>query len=319
MATTSSDPHYRLRVSAFDRVSSLLFSLLAMTGLTVAGLVFLYFARQLATIELAIPVKPVELTGGGGGGQGAGDMLADAGGALDMPELGDFPQPAESQLLDTLDVIADAVERKSSLVLNEQLDVVINPDATPQDYIDTRRPGLTGAGGGRGTGIGTGTGSGRGPGTGGGTGGGFGLREPDREIRFEPENLLEYAQFLDYHKIELGVLGRDNKIHYAYNLSQRVPGVREGVPAEEQRLYMNSARSRFAALDHRLASRAGIADLGRIILQFYPEQTQAILYELERARAQAAGRQPEDVLRTVYRVTRNGDRFDINVEEQFYR
>jgi hypothetical protein len=202
-------------------------------------------------------------------------------------------------------------------LFNDQIDADAAPSVA-QDYIDTRRPGTTGSGGGRGTGFGTGTGSGRGPGSGGGTGGGIGRREPEREIRFEPENLLEYAQYLDFFKIELGVLGQDNKIYYAYNLSQRVPSVREGAPAEEQRLYMNSARGRFAALDRRLAQRAKILDHGQIVLQFYPEETQAILYELERERAQAADRQTEEILRTVYRVAHTGNLFEFVVEEQYY-
>ena len=102
-------------------------------------------------------------------------------------------------------------------------------------------------------------------------------------------------------------------------LSQQVPSVREGAPSEEQRLYMNSARGRFAALDRRLATRAKIVDRGQIILQFYPEATQAILYGLESERAQSAGREPEEILRTVYRVTHTADRFEFQVDEQYYK
>ncbi len=76
-------------------------------------------------------------------------------------------------------------------------------------------------------------------------------------------NLLEYARYLDFFKIELGVLGRDNKVYYAYNLSQQTPSVREGKPDDELRLYMNSALGRFAALDRRLAQRAKSPTVGR--------------------------------------------------------
>ena len=62
----------------------------------------------------------------------------------------------------------------------------------------------------------------------------------------------------------------DNKVYYAYNLSQPKPSVRVGDPADEQRLYMNPTNSEFAALDRKLAEAAGIADKGQIILQFYP-------------------------------------------------
>jgi hypothetical protein len=315
MSSVPSNSGIHLRVSAYDRVSSWLVSLLAMTSVVVGSLLMIYFARQLATIEVAVPVRPVTLPNGGGGG---GDSRGGTGGDADLLEFTAAEESSEPQLQNTLDTIAGAVAQTKPLLFNDQIDAAAAPSVA-QDYIDTRRPGTTGAGGGRGTGFGTGTGSGRGPGSGEGTGGGIGRREPEREIRFEPENLLEYAQYLDFFKIELGVLGQDNKIYYAYNLSQRVPSVREGTPADEQRLYMNSARGRFAALDRRLAQRANIVNRGQIILQFYPEETQAILYGLERERAQSADREQEEIFRTVYRVTHTGNRFEFAIDEQQYK
>ena len=144
-----------------------------------------------------------------------------------------------------------------------------------------------------------------------------GTREPQREVRFEPASVNEYAQWLDYFKIELGLLGRDNKVYYAYNLGRPKPDVRIGDPTDEHRLYMNPAVSHFAALDRELAVKAGIADKGQIILHFYPPEAQAIIYTLEQERA--GGRKPEQIRRTVFRVTRTGDRFVFSVEEQFYR
>jgi hypothetical protein len=95
--------------------------------------------------------------------------------------------------------------------------------------------------------------------------------------------------------------------------------VREGAPGDELRLYMNSSRGRFAALDLRLADRAGIADRGRIILQFYPEEAQAILYQLEQHRAEENGRKWEEIGSTVFRVARDGDQFVFSVQDQTYR
>ena len=40
---------------------------------------------------------------------------------------------------------------------------------------------------------------------------------------------------------------------------------------------MNPTDSQFASLDRQLAAKAGIGDKGRIILQFYPPEAQAIL------------------------------------------
>jgi len=225
MSTVPSRPDVSLRVSAYDRVSSWLVSLLVMASVVVGSLLLIYFARKLATIQVAIPVKPVTLSPSGGGG--GGDSQMGTGGDIALPEFSGADEASEAVLQNTLETIASAVVRTQPLLFNDQIAADVSPTVT-QDYIDTRRPGTTGSGGGRGTGFGTGVGSGRGPGTGGGTGGGIGRREPEREIRFEPENLFEYAQYLDFFKIELGVLGQDNKIYYAYNLSQKVPSVREG-------------------------------------------------------------------------------------------
>ena len=148
--------------------------------------------------------------------------------------------------------------------------------------------------------------------------GNTGPGEPRREIRFEPATVKEYGQWLDYFHIELGVLGQDNKVYYVYNLSQDKPDVRVGDPSKEQRLYMNPTDSQFAALDRQLATKAGVADKGRIILQFYPAEAQAILVGLEQKHAGARAK-PEDIRSTVFRVTHRGAAFEFSVEDQTYR
>lgn len=315
MNQQSTNPDVELRVSAYDRVSSWLVSLLVMTSVVVGSLLSVYFARTLATVQVAVPVQPVTLSGGGGGGEG-GEM--GTGGDVPLADFAGSEDLNEPPLENTLESITSAVTQNTPLVTSDTIDVV-NESSPTEDYIDTRRPGTTGTGGGRGTGHGTGIGSGIGPGSGGGSGGGGFRGEPERELRFEPQNLREYAQFLDYFHIELGVLGRDNQIHYAYNLSQATPSVRTGAPGDELRFYMNSARGRFSALDRRLADRAGVADQGQIILQFYPDEAYAILQRLERERATAAGHGSDEIRRTVFRVTHADERFQLEVAEQTYR
>ena len=80
---------------------------------------------------------------------------------------------------------------------------------------------------------------------------------------------------------------------------------------------MNPTDSQFAALDRQLAVKAGVADKGRIILQFYPPEAQAILEGLERKHAGA--RKPEEIRSTAFRVTRKGTAFEFSVEDQSYR
>ena len=184
--------------------------------------------------------------------------------------------------------MASAVSTKTALIADDTIDVGIEP-VQSTSLGDRRRPG-SGGGERRRHGRRHRFGSWTRP------------RRARRAATRDPLRariLLEYAQWLDFFKIELGVLGRDNKVYYAYNLSRDKPSVRVGDPAQEQRLYMNPADSQFAALDRRLADKAGIADKGGIILQFYPAAAQAILYELEQkhAGAIAAGDSPNRLSR----------------------
>ena len=303
MATAETKSRNQLRISSYDKVSSWLLSFLVITGVTVGGLLFIYFTRQLIVKEVAIPVMPVSAGGGGTGGS-ANSM--GSGNDLEPPGAADAPDLLEPQLRDTLSAVASVVSTKSALMADDTIEAVIEP-GPGKGTGDSRRPGFGGgSGGGSGGGIGSGFGKGRG-----------GPGEPQREIRFEPADLGEYARWLDFFKIELGVLGKDNKVYYAYNLSHEKPDVRTGDPIDEQRLYMNSAYGEFAPLDRQLVEKAGIVDKGAIVLQFYPAETQAILYSLEQKHA--GDRKPEAIRRTVFRVTATGKDFTFSVEEQLYR
>lgn len=300
MASSPSRPQHELRLSSYDRVSSWLISLLVVVGVTVGSLVLIYVTRELIIKDFSVPVTPV-YTGGGGGTGRVGPP--GAGTDLEAPGM-EESQLTEVPIEDTLSAVTSAVTSKTSLIADDSIELGVEP-VEGAGLGDRREPG---SGGGRGGGHGGGIGSGFGP--------GVGRREPQREIRFEPTDLNEYAKWLDFFKIELGVLGEDNKVYYAYNLSREKPSVRNGDPSQETRLYMNPTESMFAALDRQLATRAGIADKGRIILQFFPPDTQAILFGLEQKKA--GDRTPEQIRRTVFRVTRKGAGFEFSVEEQSY-
>jgi hypothetical protein len=300
MATISTRPEHHLRLSSYDRASSWLISLLVVVSVTVGALVLIYFTRKFVIKEFSVPVTPIQT---GGGGTGGTSEPTGTGTDAELPGIDDMP-PMEEPIEETLSAVTSAVASNTAIIADEAIDMTLEPTGTGQG--DRRTPG---SGGGSGGGHGGGVGSGFGPGTGG--------REPQREIRFEPASLAEYAEWLDFFKIELGVLGQDNRVYYAYNLSQAKPGVRDGDPSQESRLFMNPTDSMFAALDRQLAVKAGIADKGRIILQFFPPDTQAILFGLERAKA--GNRTPEQIRRTVFRVTPKGDAFEFSVEEQSYQ
>jgi hypothetical protein len=283
MSVSRPSAKYELRVNWFDRVSSLLVSLLVMCGAVVAGLVIIYFARRLHNSQRAVPIQPVN----------AASRPADAAMGLkrdlEPPGIEEIPDLIEPQLQDTLSALSTAITAKTALLSDDDIDSELDP-GHGSGYGDNRQAG-----------VGNGTGD----------------NEPRREIRFEPDSLDHYAQWLDFFGIELGVLGNDNKVYYASNLSRDAPTVRVGEPAQEQRLYMNPTDSQFAAFDRQLALKSGIADKGQIVLQFYPPRTQAILYDLEQKRA--AGRSPEQIRSTVFRVKPTGEGFEFSVEEQSYR
>lgn len=268
--------------------------MLIVAGVTVGAIFAIYFTRNFIIEEIAVPVTPIATGGGGTGG------TEESVGETD-PEA-PAEEPMDEPIEETLDSLASVVETQAAVMVDDALDIV-----SEKRRGDNRTPG---SGGGRGGGVGGGIGAGFGPGRG-------GPPEPRREVRFEPVSLLEYAQWLDFFGIELGVLGEDNKVHYAYNLSQSKPSVRVGEHSEEQRLYMIPTDSQFTAFDRQLATKAGIEGKGRFILQFYPPKAQAILIDLERRYAGA--RKPETIRSTVFRVTHKGSVFEFSVADQSYR
>ncbi|HJQ82294.1 MAG TPA: hypothetical protein VJ828_20195 [Lacipirellulaceae bacterium] len=285
MSVPQTTSRYQLRVNAYDRVSSLLVSVLVITGFTVAGLIIVYVARQLIDTQRAVPFQPVNPAGR------PADAAMGLARDLEPPGIEEVPDLIEPQLQDTLSAVASAVAARTALLSDEDIDSQLE----------------TGHGRGLGDNRRAGSGTGSGP------------DEPTREIRFQPASLRQYAQWLDSLHIELGVLGHDNRVHYAYNLSRDKPSVRMGGadPAQDQRMFMNSAETSFAALDRQLTAKAGIADKGDIILQFFPPDTEAILLGLEQKHA--GERKPDEIRHTVFRVTPVGDRFQLSVEQQSYR
>lgn len=277
--------------------------MLIVACVSVGSLFLIYFSNKFIIKEFAVPVTPIATGGGGTGGIGGSASGSDSDTPItdDMTAFSDEPRVQEA-----LSAMASAVTTRTAVLADDTLD--IGADITQQRG-DGRSPG---SGGGSGGGVGGGIGSGFGPGRG-------GTKEPRREIRFEPANLQEYAQWLDFFEIELGVLGQDNKVYYTRNLSRDKPDVRVGDPAKETdtRLYMNPTDSQFAALNRQLATRAGIASKGQIILQFFPPKAEAILRTLERNKAGA--RTPDTIRSTVFRVTRMGKAFEFSVEDQTYR
>lgn len=272
---------YGLRVSAYDRSSSLLIAMLLLVGAAVAAIVIVYFSSRIRTLPPAIPVTPVALPSDDSGAAG-GDVSSET------PAVEDVPEVLEPELEELLEQVSLAVADDAVVMAEERAAEAQSAAATPGDS--------------------RGAGDGRGEGAGG--------REPTREIRFEPESMDEYARWFDEAGLEIGVLGEDNRVYYATALSTRTPQVRTGEPGGEGRLYFNSTGGPLYPLDRQLARKAGILDKGQLVLQFCTPETQQKLLTLER---EAAGsRPPGDIMRTVFRVVKKRGTYAFEVEDQSY-
>jgi len=273
-----------LTVNTYDRTSTLLIALLLMVGLTVLGLLVVFFAnRTFPTIE-PIPVVPVEATSAN-----ANQGLATE---PDPPGAEEAPDLAEPQLQDTLDALTSAASTSQALLSDETLDA--------EDEA------------GKGKGLGDARMAGP---------GGDGVVERVQrwerwKIRFEPESTGEFARWLDFHKIEIGVFGRDNLVHYAYEVSSDNPKQRAAKPTEEKRGYTSAADGPMPALTNQLARKADIARYGSTVLLFYPFEVESILWTLEQEYAK--GRNVNTIRETVFTVTREGGNFSFEVIDQKY-
>ncbi len=276
-------PPYDLKVSAYERVASMLVALLILLGTTVGVLLMVWLGSRIFATQTTVPVEMVEL-GTGSGPLGEGMDLQ----TPDMEQIGqqlEFDQPETSQ---TLAQIATAV--------------------VDQPLLDDLFASLPPQGGSRG----------RGQGLGGGVSGGGGSGQTRRwEIAFDKGNTLEtYARQLDFFRIELGVLLPDNRVQYAWNLAKATPDTRIGPADQEKRYYLTWRRGELQQADVELLAKAGIAAEGKLVLKFLPVEVEATLVQLEKAYAR--GRQLE-VRSTRFGVKTQGDGYGFFVIEQTYR
>ncbi len=282
--TKNTSRKYQLTVNSYDRTATLLIALLIMVGLAVSGLVVVFFAtRTFPTIE-PIPVVPVEATS-----PNANQGLADE---PDPPGVEDAPDLVEPQLQDTLDALTAAVSMSEVLLSDEQLDAEKE------------------------AGKGKGLGDSRMPGSG---GDGVVERVPRWQrwkIRFEPDSAGDFARWLDYYKIEIGVLGRDNKIHFAQEISSSAPKSTTGDPAKETRGYTSAADGPMPTLTMQLARKANIASHGPIVLLFYPFEIESRLWTIENKYSK--GRDVNTIRETVFTVVKDGNKYAFQVIDQKY-
>ncbi len=275
---------YQLSVNSFDRTATLLVALLVMVSVTVLGLAIVFFTSKLISSVEPIPVVPVEASS-----PNANQGLARE---PEPPGIEEAPELSEPKLLDTLDALTSTIASDPALFSDE----VIDADKEI----------------GKGKGLGDSRMAGEG-------GEGVVERVPRWQrwkFRFEPKSLADYGAWLDFYKIEIGVLGRDNRVHYAAGFSGGKQVTHDGDPRQDKRGYAAPTDGPMPALTMQLARKAGIARHGSIILLFYPFEVESILWTLEQKHAQ--GRDVNTIRQTVFTVIHNRDGYKFEVVEQKY-
>ena len=262
-------------------------SLLVLVGLFVVGLVIVYVTMQLIDRTVAVPISLAEP--GGRPADAAMGIARD----LEPPGFEEAPELTEPTLPETLSALAEAAASRQAVF--DEISAESETEA------------------GRGSGLGDSRQAGLG-------GDGTAERIPRWErwrIRYiEVESLDNYSRQLDFFKIELAVLGKDNQVHYASDLSQKPPASRTGSPEHEHRLYFAWKDGKLRRSDERLLGRAGIETAGRPILQVFPREVESTLLDLEQKHA--GGRDVNEIRQTVFKVEATSDGFRFAVVQQLY-
>ena len=298
MSTTSESPKRQsleaealqtLRGGAYESVASLLISLLIVVGICAFSLFVIWLTGRLIFTQKTVPVELVEYAG-------RGDHAA--GFARDKEPPG--PEELEEEMYEpqveaTLEAVTDVVTTQTAAL----------------DAIAVAAEATTKGGGGLGDSRGIGPeGEGRSD-----------LIPPwERwEIRYTTSGLDAYARQLDFFKIELAAAGGTPLVDYALNLAKPKPDRRQGKPEDEKRMYMTwqNASSPLAVFDRRLLDKAGINTQRRLVLQFYPKETEMKLLRAEAENAR--GRNAREFLKTIFGVRPAGSGYEFFVIDQFFR
>ncbi|MCA9041719.1 MAG: hypothetical protein KDA65_15305 [Planctomycetaceae bacterium] len=294
MATATKTPHPTpvMRITRFDRVNAWMISLI-MACLVGAFVVFLmWYSSRIPVIEAEMIVEP--MLPAGGEPDGAIDETL----KVDSPEdISDDPSEAElpseeTQIVETLETVVELSDNASQFV----------QDQFQEQLESTGKPGRA-------------EGSGKPPlGEGGGEGA---ISRAQRwVVRFgEKDTLEEYADQLDFFKIEFGAILGD-EIVYVSNFSASTPTVRrEKISDEEQRLYMQWQNAGRRKSDVELMKKAGVNAASVPILHFYPAQTESLLAQKEKDYRK---RDPREIRRTYFSVSRRSQGYTFIVTRQIY-
>ena len=140
------------------------------------------------------------------------------------------------------------------------------------------------------------------------------------QIQFTSSELGIYARQLDFFKIELGSFGGGSKnIEYAKKLVADKPTRYTGLGDKEERLYMTWKNGSFKEADIDLLTKAGVPTNKKLVMQFYPGDTENMLANVEDNYAKANDKTTKEIRKTIFGVKNKGGGYEFYIIRQEYR
>jgi hypothetical protein len=272
-------------VSGYDRLNAILISVILLFGFLVTVLFMIWLTSVFDYSDKAAVAMTTTI---GDDGDEKPEGFEDD---IFEPGVEDFPEVETPQLANALEAVTDAVSSvKASL---------------------EKRSGDS-AQMGRGGGYGSREG---------GTGGsGKGIPDYKRwVINYECDSIDVYARQLDQFEIELGVVSTNtNKIWRVQTLSTGPKSLETDRSRENKTLRFAHIKPRMKKWDESLAKRAGVPLGNTAMVQFYPNGTRQYIRQQEANYLAEAGRELQDVKKTMFQVVKEGDEFIFKVTECLY-
>jgi hypothetical protein len=267
-----------MRVSAYERVASLVVALLVIIGFAVSVLVLLWWARRAMEFHRPVPIEVVEDEGG------RDDPALGVAHELEEPGVEELAEVERPQLADTVAAVTTAVSSQQG-ALDENFG---NADVM---------------------GRGRGRGDRRGLGDGGEGNRDIIARNKRWELKLNSDSVSVYARQLDSFGIELAAFevrsDQQVALHYASKVSTDRPMKRSGLMADDDRLCFAWLEGPLEEFDRQLLAKAGVDTQNRIVGQFYSPQLENTLAQLEKERS--GDRPLEEIRRTTFDVKAVGD------------
>lgn len=284
-----------LMETRYDRWTSFLLSVVLVTLLLVAWLSAVWVTNRIWDIPFPSTIELIEIAGGDPRGVEGAIQQVDGRQHQNVEDMSVIDRPndqvqIENQITQWLDALAEL-----------PMEILDQQEAPDKDSY-----GKAGNQSGNSTQRGLGE-----------RGAGNGLPREQRWVILysSGQSLAEYAQLLDYFKIELGAIV-EGRVVYVSQVSTESPGQRTRLPGEDRRIRWLWRGGQRRQTDAFLLKNAGLPiDESTIIMQFLPSEVEASLAQLERAYKDVS---VQDIQRTAFGIRSGNEGFSFYVIEQEY-